>query len=92
LSGGDLRLGRARQGENLGALPMRHLYTVRWRRICMGHHRRAEIFALPHAHESRLSSSSLSLNVEPKLHNVPILNNVLFSFDPELARFSGFRE
>ena len=38
------------------------------------------------------SPPALSLHVEPKLHNVSILNDVLFSLDSELACFSGFRE
>ena len=38
------------------------------------------------------SLASPVLHVEPKLHHVPILNDVVFSFDPKLACFSRFRE
>jgi hypothetical protein len=38
------------------------------------------------------SLASPVLHVEPKLHHVPILNDVVFSFDPKLSCFSRFPE
>ena len=44
------------------------------------HPRRAEVFALP------------ALHVKSELHHVSVLDDILFSFDTELACFSGFRK
>ena len=91
LPGAPLRLLDTREEaielRHAGAAPGSRLFNT----IFGGPTRQSEHPEVLRHAPKRLPSSSV-LHVEPKLHHVPILNNVVFSFDSELARFSRFRE